>query len=242
MRFAGGLILFCLASLIWPLFGLQFRKVARLGDNAWKGGIGLIILAVLIMGIVIFRREISLALKFAVRAGLVLLVLFVGLMVIEVILIRARLQPPGRLPHARAPNLGVHAVAGRPPPNGPGQLAAQPSGPKPPPWADGRGSAKQLERMRAHFRADRVVRLQLTSTTGLVVHPSLFQRLVSLRDPGSELATRISSSSDQVTIILAPVSDLEALAARIDFGTVTEIDREERLITVAVDRSKFHEP
>jgi len=248
LRVAGSIILFGLISLILPFFGLQFRKVARLGDDAWKGGVGLVILGVLMMGIVVFRREVGLVLKFAVRAALVSLGLFVGLLVLGLILIRAglidtRLHVPGRLPHAGPPKLGVHAVAGGPPPHDPRGPGAAPPRPKPPPWADGPGSPEeQLDRLRARFRADRVVRLQLTGTTGLVIQSSLSRRLASLCDPGSEWSVRTSSSADQVKVILAPVSDLEALAARIDFGTVTEIDREERLIIVAVDRSKFHEP
>lgn len=116
-----------------------------------------------------------------------------------------------------------------------GPLRAQPHA-----WAAGPASPEQqLERLRARFGPGRVVRLRLPGTADADVRSSLSRRFESLRDPGSEWAMSTSSSLDQINVILAPVIDLDSLTAKIDFGRVLDIDRPERVITVAVDRLRL---
>lgn len=97
MKVAGSIIVFGAVSLILPMFGLQFRKLAKAGDDAGKVGVGMIALGVLMMGFVLFRRLIALTFKYAVRAVVVLL----GGVVIVMMLVRfgligswRRLPPP----------------------------------------------------------------------------------------------------------------------------------------------------
>lgn len=49
-------IAFGALSMVLPLFGLQFRKLERLGDDAWKAGLGVMGLGVLLCGGAALRR------------------------------------------------------------------------------------------------------------------------------------------------------------------------------------------
>ena len=245
IQVGGGIILFGAISLVLPMFGLQFRKMAklnaRLGDNAWMGGVGTIVFGLIIIGIVLFRREIALTFKYAVRGVLVL----IGMGVIVMMLVRAgligsrRRLPPAPMPRAAAPG---RAFLGRPNFAGPRGEAERPLWVAPPVPAGFDAPERQLERMRARFGPGRVARLRIKGAGDLDVRSSLFRRLESLHEPGTDWSVRTSRSFDQLEVILAPVIDLESLSSKIDFGTVLEIDRPERIITVAVDRLKLRSP
>lgn len=51
-----------------------------------------------------------------------------------------------------------------------------------------------------------------------------------------------TSTSGQVVMALAPTGDLEGLASRIDFGTVTKVDAQRRIVLVKADLAKLPEP
>jgi hypothetical protein len=230
-----------------PLFGVQFRKAVRLGENAWIGGVGLIVMGVLTGGGVLFRRELgvagrglAVALRYAIRVALVLSGLAVGVLVLGAFLVRfgilgTRRHHPAAMPPAAAPVFVRQGPAGGPQPGGPWGPARGPSGPRVPPWADDPAKPGQIERWRAGFGAVQFARVRVIGTAGLADPEALARRLGSSRDPSPDQAMSTLISRDRVDVLLTPVGDLDALAAKIDFGTVTGIDRQKRLITVTVD-------
>jgi hypothetical protein len=230
-----------------PHFGLQFRKVARLGENAWIGGVGLIAIGVIMGGLVLFRRELgvagrglAVALKYAIQVALVLFGFAVGVLVFGAFLVRlgilgTRRHHPPAMPPAAAPEFVRQGPSGGPQPGAPWGPARGPSGPPVPPWADDPAQPGQIERWRAGFRAVQFARVRLIGTAGIADPEALARRLGSLRDPSPDQSMSTSISHDRVDVLLMPVGELDALAAKIDFGTVAGIDRQNRLITVTVD-------
>jgi hypothetical protein len=237
---AGCIIAYGLLVLILPHFGLQFRKAARLGENAWIGGVGLIALGVIMGGFVLFRRELGVALRFAIRVALVLLGLAVGVLVLGAFLVRfgilgTRRHLPAAMPYAAAKGFVRQGPAGGPQPGGPWGPARGPLGPRVPPSADDPAKPGYIDRWRAGFGAVQSARVRIIGTAGIADPEALVRRLGSLRDPTPDQAMSTSISRDRVDVLLMPVRDLDRLAARIDFGTVTGIDQQQRLITVTVD-------
>jgi hypothetical protein len=176
------------------------------------------------------------ALKYATRVALVLFGLAVGVLVLGASLVKfgilgTRRHHPAVMPPAAAPEFVPRGHAGGPQPERPWG----PSGPRVPPWADEPAQPGQIERWRAGFGAVQFARVRLIGTAGIADPEALARRLGSGRDPSPDQAMSMSISHDRVDVLLTPVGDLDALAAKIDFGTVVGIDRQKRLITVAVD-------
>ena len=237
LRSGAGIVVFGVVSLILPMFGLQFRKLGRLGEGSWKAGVGLIVVGVLIMAGVFLRRYLLLGLKVAVGAVVGAVVGMFALLTLVGIMLRGhRPQPPPLPPPGVSPFVMPHP-AGPPRADFPGTPF-----PGRPPGPPGGGPAGHFERISARFGRDRIVRLKITGTAGLNVGPTLTRELDEIRDPGPGKEWQFSPEGDQVDVVLAPVGDLDACAARIDFGTVAEIDRDGRLITVVADPGRFTSP
>ncbi len=63
LRMAGAVATMGALSLVLPIFGLQFRQLARLGDSASGAGILLIVIGAIIAALVFFRHSKGLVLK-----------------------------------------------------------------------------------------------------------------------------------------------------------------------------------
>lgn len=94
------------------------------------------------------------------------------------------------------------------------------------------GPAAFYDRMVAEHGESRVVRVFVDDLTAdgrtLVVD--------RLRELSGASSTSSSGSARSVSVILAPVRDLEGLAKQIDFGTVVKIDPAKRIIEVICTR------
>jgi hypothetical protein len=192
-------------------------------------GVGMIALGAITAVLVLFRRELGVALKYATRAALVLFGFAVGVIVLVVFLVRLgvlgpRRHLPAAMPPATAKGFVRQGPAGRPQP-----------GPRVPLRADAPANPGHIDRWRAGFRAVQFARVRIIGTAGIADPEALVRRLGSLRDPSPDQAMSKSISYDRVDVLLMPVGDLDCLAAKIDFGTVTSVDQQQRLITVAVD-------
>lgn len=273
---AVNIIVIGVLSLILPIFGLQFRRLGRLGELAPVGGTVLILIGLFVMLRVYLgkiwggtksaaatRRWVGRFVKVA-AGGLVLLI--AGLVAINYVA-NVRHQagrvadPPTDGPRLPA-SMPLVAVQIRPEPLGQSGLPSMEEAPRDvPPFRDpsapretgpsgrpgpryGRGAmppggpAAGEARIVSQFAADKVVRLKLEGMERRDSQNALGAKLRELCDPGSRsVSTRSNPGGVQATI--APVTDLDACAARIDFGKVTHIDRATRTITVAVDENAF---
>jgi hypothetical protein len=236
------MVVYGLLVLILPYFGLQFRKVLRHhnGENSWMLGYALIAFGMSMGGVVIFRREVAVALKYALRASLILVGIAASVLVLGMVLARLgvlgpRRHLPAAVPPATAPEFPWRGPPVGPQPGVPWWPAPGPAGPQFPPLVDDPAKPGFIERWRAGFGAVHFARVRLIGTAGIADPEALARRLGSFRDPGPDPAMSTWVSDDRAEVLLMPVRDLDAFAAKIDFGTIAGIDRQRRLITVTVD-------
>ncbi len=90
------------------------------------------------------------------------------------------------------------------------------------------------------FGASNVVRLSISGLPG-DVGAFLQQRLSEIAKPQMYVAAT-GLTPETVRIAIAPVADLQAVASQIDFGTVTDVDTGQRIVTIRADASKLPEP
>jgi serine/threonine protein kinase len=109
-----------------------------------------------------------------------------------------------------------------------------------PPWAN--QFAPTIEdfhtRMVREYGEERIVRVTVDELHG-DYRSFLSQRL---RELSGASAAMSSGSGPSVLLQLAPVRDVEGLAGRIDFGTVTSVDAIKREIVVRADAAKLPPP
>jgi HEAT repeat protein len=95
-----------------------------------------------------------------------------------------------------------------------------------------------LQQMIAQHGADRVVTIRIDGLNG-DVREFLLERLKSASGAGNFFTT---GSGDSLTVHLAPVSDVQSLADKIDFGEVKQVDAARRTIDVRADPAKLPKP
>lgn len=123
---------------------------------------------------------------------------------------------------------------------------AEPPTPTKSPTADQkpRGTANSgprvlgYERLVAQFGAERVVRVVLPDTTVRQL-TALRTRLMQLADMTRGANIMLSPGQGQLLGVVGPVADLDAFVSKIDFGSVDSVDREQRIVTITVDKSKL---
>jgi serine/threonine protein kinase/cytochrome c551/c552 len=93
------------------------------------------------------------------------------------------------------------------------------------------GPAAMLERMIADHTADRVVRVLVDNLPG-DVRTFVVDRL---RDLAGASSSSSSGGGTSLTVLLAPVRDVEAFSKKIDFGKVVKVDPITRTIEVVID-------
>jgi serine/threonine protein kinase len=96
------------------------------------------------------------------------------------------------------------------------------------------GPGALLERMIVDFGPDRIATVIVDDMPG-DVRAFIVDRL---RDLSSASSTASSGGGRSVTVILAPVRDLDTLAKKIDFGKVVKIDPSKRTIEVVCDNPR----
>ena len=102
------------------------------------------------------------------------------------------------------------------------------------PGASGIASAKADLQQR--FGRDRVVEIQVHNNGDLTAASWLPEKLKAMIDPGAEPNVHVSDQGLTVRAVVAPVSDLAAFRARIDFGDVVATDEAQRLVVVSLSR------
>lgn len=88
------------------------------------------------------------------------------------------------------------------------------------------------------FGAARVVRFVFQDAAFNLYGP-INARLSKLPDVPRGNHVFVSTPRGQMQAVVAPVADLDACVEKIDFGTVTSVDQEQRIITVTVDKAKL---
>ena len=116
-----------------------------------------------------------------------------------------------------------------------------PDAPRPafllPPGANARRfrGGNPLEAMFKEHGPQRVVKVLVTGLPG-DVYQDVYRRLQRLLP---NLGYVGSAAGDTATVYLAPISDIDFYASKIEFGKVTSIDREKRIINVVADHARF---
>jgi hypothetical protein len=234
LRAGIGMIVFGVAAHILPLFGLQFRKLAALGEAAPTAGTGVGILGAVIIALVVFRPLLRRVLGMAWRVLLVgagILMAGIGVVVVIAVVNRPKpYQPPGTTPiPAPAPTVAPHMARPTPPPPGMPSRPGMPQAPAPPTY----------DELCTRFGRQRVVRLVVNGIEGLNGSATLRACAERWRQGATKLTWQASQSGDRMQVMLAPVDDLDRLIKEIDFGTVVSVDRASGTVTVTADRAKF---
>jgi hypothetical protein len=101
--------------------------------------------------------------------------------------------------------------------------------------------AVRARRLEDRFGASNVATLNLTNLRGVRnLRESLEARMPVLVPSGQRASELTIGRTTSVKI--APVDSLDELARRIDFGTVTSIDRTRRIINVRIDPARLTAP
>lgn len=108
----------------------------------------------------------------------------------------------------------------------PGPRFRGPTGPRHGP--PGGGLDGRLQQYITRFGADKVVTIKVQNVTSA----DLGQLVQGVRDASGVQDRSGFHSGSEATIVIAPVDDVEALAAKLDIGRVTNVDVAKRTITV----------
>jgi hypothetical protein len=208
LRLGISLVVFGLASLILPLFGLQFRKFQALGDSAWIAGVALMGVGgvVALLSVLRFRLRSMLLLAGGAVAAVVLLVLALAA-------------------------LGWMLQARRRP-----SFSASPASPPAPTWNTPRPPAAApmtYEGMVDKYGAGKVVRVTVTDPDWRSVRDAVVFRQIREAVGSAGAKTQTTRPQDStITCTAGPVQNLDAVAAALDLGARPTIDRATRTITV----------
>ncbi|MEQ8788304.1 MAG: hypothetical protein RIC55_18490 [Pirellulaceae bacterium] len=78
------------------------------------------------------------------------------------------------------------------------------------------------------YGPEQTVKIQVTGADA-DAYDEITEKIKTMTDGGGHMTYRLNN-----TITLAPVTDLQAFADKIDFGTVTEVDEETRTVFVTI--------
>lgn len=261
-----GCVLFGIAALVLPQFGLQVRKLNQLGPSgASAAGWGLISVGAFLSAYVaVFKGRMLRIVLWG--AGLAVLA-FAALLGVGAYESNRRSAPPAFQPppggQAAPPTRGAAPSAGEPPrsaarppqagpPVGPGNRSAPPVGPENRPAPSlGPGNrpgppagpqtppplADAYKQLCSEFGEEHVARVTFTNAEA----PELSAHVRALKDdllPVKRKSWRLGSLEKVPTLLIAPVEDLDALARNLDLGEA-EIDAKERKLRIAVDRTRL---
>lgn len=95
------------------------------------------------------------------------------------------------------------------------------------------------KRLEDRFGRQNVVMLNLTNIRGGREIKERIEARMPLLVPSAQRAWEYPAAGTYRRVKVAPVENLDELAKRIDFGTVTSIDRRQRIVNVKVDSAKF---
>jgi hypothetical protein len=259
LRFGLTLAAFGLAGLILPMFGLQLRKLSRLGDDASAVAGGILALGLVISGIVLIRHNLRLAFRIGgpVLAALFLLVAGVAYLgrprqhgsllppppPASAIPLSVAGTPPGRPPSPpehRAIRSGPAAPVApsrRDRPDSPGPEARKPAGPEPGNAAGRSISDLQYDSLVRQFGVEKVIRINLEGAEPRDIG-KLQMQLRRLLPPTAQVRVNLHQGLHEA--IVAPVDDLKTWSATLELGTVESVEPDQHSLTLKLDPSKLH--
>jgi hypothetical protein len=251
-------IAFGVLALVLPLFGLQFRKLEKLGENAWIAGPVFITLGGVICGLVMLRRYVRVFKWMALIAGGGVAA-FVVLCIVVLVVVGPRRGGARSTSNPPAPGLGSGSgsaaqargrsspsahdrstESGRPRSSVPGSTADSQGPERPSPRSSGRRSEvprpgdspwPAYEGMVRQHGAQAVVRIEITGG-GSRIHSEVSKWYLGAFSSHPRPARFTSSREGVIYLVMAPVEDLDELVRKITFGSVTSVDKEERIIHV----------
>lgn len=246
IRMAVGLGAFGIGALVLPLFGLQFRKLGKLSpEGAQAAGISMLVLSGIFFGWGWIRQQTRRAIKYVAIGVAAVVGIAIIIVIVAVVSHGSRSRPTPRPPDPTArpappPNTGPRppGVAERP--------TASRSTPSPTPGVSPRPGTTPptghtpYDGLCKRFGADKVVRLRVTGAERS--RARVMSQVHRLFEPSEQRTVILSPPSDVVEVCLAPWEDIEALAARIEFGTVTATDKEQRIISITMNAADTNRP
>jgi len=109
------------------------------------------------------------------------------------------------------------------------------------------GRANWLKTIAATYGREKVVLVWVDGVPGPMAVKEVYDRIMAIS--GAERRNSVSAERRSVrgeyhalNVMIAPVEDVNDLADKIDFGTVTGIDREQRVLRIQVDPTKLRRP
>lgn len=237
-------VAFGVLSHLLPLIGLQFRKLSTAGTAALSAGTGVGVVGALMIAYVVSLKG---------RLGKIMLAM-VGLVIVcFAVLLTIGYLSSNRAPRPTfgplGPNSGAAPMGPRsaPPiggPNGPRHAGpASPGSQSPfpqPPHVSPMPSPPPIDydSLVARYGAERIVRVTLTGVDGVDVSATVRASIDRMDKAKKPNTWRIRTSSGVAELILAPVDDLDGIAALLDLGTVTATDTTERRLVIEYDATK----
>lgn len=227
------LIMGVLAHVL-PHFGLQFRKLAQLGNAAPTAGTGLAVFGGFLLLYVFVLRGHMLRI---LLGGAALVIIGVGV-VLTIGYCSSRRShtytppPPPQIQGGPSAPLGPRPGA----PSGPQGMNGPPSGytPPSPPARPRVDYASVVER----YGAGRVARISFHGGEGVDLSATIRARLAAMDAASKPQTWSLSTSGGVAELTVAPVTDFEVFASTLDMGAVSGIDAAERRAVVTVDAAK----
>ena len=211
------------AAHLLPHFGLQFRKLAHLGNAAPTAGTGLVVLGAFLVAYVTLLKG---HLWKLLLGGTALLVLGFGGMV-AIGMMSARSGPTGFPTGSAIPSrqdaLPPSVRSSGPPP------AGRSFGQSVVPVAPTHASLSE------RFGAERVARVKFNSVTGIDLAKTIRKRVDQLGEAGKAGNWIVSTHNDEGELVLAPIEVLDTLGARLNVGPVLSMDRKERTVRIQLN-------
>ena len=213
-----------LASLILPLFGLQFRRLQNLGEGAWVAGLTLMLIGASVAGIALLRWRPKMTMMVGGGSVAALALLVVGV----------TLGP--WMWRVFGAGGGGSRVPSRPEAawNGPTMSSISLPASSTRPTSRPSGPPLTYDALAGYFGEENVVRIvvsgpDIRTVRDVVVYHNLARAVITC---GAQRHTARPDADGRLVCLAAPVGDLDAVATALDLGPAPDVDRPTRTISV----------
>lgn len=231
MRLTGVFLAMGIASHVLPSFGLQFRKLAHLGNAAPVAGTVMISLGVFLGLYVLLLKG---KMMWVIAAAASIVVLAVGALLVVGSIESGRMQARGQamresiVAQAQAGTSGQPAAA----------IAVQAGRPPSMPAESRQTFDESVADMRSKFGVSRVVVVEVSGAKGVDLGATMRRTVDALPQSQRPARWRATTSGDKGNIALAPIETLDAVSSLLSFGNVEVVSEGERLLHITLDHSK----
>jgi hypothetical protein len=229
MRLTGVFLAMGIASHVLPSFGLQFRKLAHLGNAAPVAGTVMISLGVF-LGLYVFLLKGKM--MWVIAAATSIVVLAVGALLVVGSIESGRMQA-----HSQAMRESIVAqggTGGQPAP----ALAVQAGRPPSMPTESRQTFDESVADMRSKFGVSRIVVVEVSGAKGVDLGATMRRTVDALPQSQRPARWRATTAGDKGNIVLAPIETLDAVSSLLSFGNVEVVSEGERLLHITLDHSK----